>query len=1385
MSADLIPPDRLPPQSKEAEMGVIGSVLRDNQVLNDVQQIIRVDNFYYDAHQKIFQAVSDTYNEGKPVDLVILHEVLKQRKQLEDVGGVAYLAELWDAAPTAANAEYYARIVREKAVIRNVIHATTELLRDAYDGVMAADELLGAAERKVLEIAEKGTVGETKSLKDALGEAFDRIDSRMGKTDLSLSGIPTGFLDLDNLTAGFQNSELIIVAARPSVGKCLTADAEILLGDGSVVTIRDIYRRGRASLLTLGDDWKFRPAAPSAFVDDGRKPVFRVRTRLGRVIETTASHPFRAFDGWTPLAGLKAGDWVAVPRRLPVFGSEPMRECEVKILGYLIGDGGLTDTTPEFTNPDPRVRADFEAAVREFGGVTTRVESSGGTRTPTVCVSGDPAVAAGRAAFGRHLRTALGPGRGAARRLAAAVGVSPASVTHWTRGRTVPDEEMFRRVCTTLGVGATTLTPDGYAAARKNGKNPLTVWLEGLGLWGRPAREKFVPEPVFRLPRPQLAMFLNRLFATDGWATLLAGGQTQLGFASASERLARQVQHLLLRFGVIGRLRRRAIAYRGGRRPCWQLDITDGESIRAFAAEVGIFGKEDALGRVTAGLARKRPKATRDVIPPMVWERLAAAKGDRSWSAVAALAGLPNRTNLHVGTRGLSRRRLARLAAAVGDETLGRLAESDVYWDRIVSIEPVGVKQVYDLTIPDTHNFVANDVCVHNTAFALNLVRHAIVEERIPVFFVSLEQARIELAERLLACQSRVDSFKIRKGNLTADDIQRLMTAGDQLKGTHRDPVKLFIDDTPSQTMLRIAANARRLKLRHDLRLVVIDYLQLIEPENRRDPRQEQVAQISRRLKFLARELKIPVIALAQVNRASEDRQDHKPRLADLRESGCLTGDTLVPLADTGDRVPIRDLVGKTGFAVWALNEATYRLERAGASRAFPTGRKPVFRLETRLGRVVRATANHPFRAFAGWKRLDELIPGDRIAVPRRVPCDGHAPTVSAGEAGLLGLLIGDGCTLPRHAIQYTTADADLADRAAELATAAFGDRVRPRVRREREWYQVYLSAADKLTHGKRNPVAEWLDRLGVFGLRSFEKRVPDVLFRQPPEIVGAFLRHLWATDGCIRAPRPGGKTRHPAVYYASSSERLARDVQALLLRLGINAVLRPRDQKGKGRVQYHTHVMGHKEITAFADGVGAVGCRKQAELVGSVRWLNGRPAVTNRDVIPRQAWPEFVVPAMRRNGVSMRAMQAGVGMAYAGSALYKANVGRERLARVERAVGGDPTLAALADSDVYWDEVRSITPDGVEDVFDLTVPGPHNFVANDVVVHNSIEQDADTCLMLHRPGKFDGGVEDNVLEVIVAKQRNGPTGEVTLAYLKQYMRYENYAADLGPGGNL
>src|SRR5947209_3448550 len=168
-----MPPDRegterLPPQSRDAERCVLGSMLRDNGVINEVVQIVRAENFYTDAHQKIFQSIITLNHQGHPVDLVILAELLREQRQIEDIGGYGYLAELWDAAPTAANAEYYARIVRDKGVVRSLIHASTEILRDAYDQAQPADELLEGAERKILDIAQMGMTGNTITLKDAL-----------------------------------------------------------------------------------------------------------------------------------------------------------------------------------------------------------------------------------------------------------------------------------------------------------------------------------------------------------------------------------------------------------------------------------------------------------------------------------------------------------------------------------------------------------------------------------------------------------------------------------------------------------------------------------------------------------------------------------------------------------------------------------------------------------------------------------------------------------------------------------------------------------------------------------------------------------------------------------------------------------------------------------------------------------------------------------------------------------------------------------------------------------------------------------------------------------------------------------------------------------------
>ncbi len=205
----------------------------------------------------------------------------------------------------------------------------------------------------------------------------------------------------------------------------------------------------------------------------------------------------------------------------------------------------------------------------------------------------------------------------------------------------------------------------------------LTLWLEELGLWGKDAHAKTIPNIVFQLERSQLSLFLNRLFATDGWATTLSSGQAQLGYATVSKKLARQIQHLLLRFGIIASLKKRSVRYKKTRRPAWQLDITDAISIKNFILEIGILGKEDALAKVTDALFQKRYQTNRDLIPVEIWEQIAIAKGNETWSSLARRAGIQGYTNMHVGKRALRRQRLWNLATALENLPLQQLATSE------------------------------------------------------------------------------------------------------------------------------------------------------------------------------------------------------------------------------------------------------------------------------------------------------------------------------------------------------------------------------------------------------------------------------------------------------------------------------------------------------------------------------------------------------------------------------------------------------------------------------------------------------------------------------------------------------------------------------------
>ncbi|BAU09877.1 replicative DNA helicase [Leptolyngbya sp. NIES-3755] len=1122
--------DRIPPQNLDAEEAILGGILLDPEAITRILDILRSEAFYSSAHQEIYKACVALHQQGSPTDLMSVSTWLNDRGLLDKLGGQSKLVQLVDRTVSAVNIDQYATLVVDKYLRRKLISTGHQISQLGHETAKELEKVLDEAEQKVFSITQVRPNQGLIATADILTKTFAEIEER--SAGMALPGLASGFYDLDGKTQGFQRSDLIIVAGRPSMGKCLAHDAELVLADGSIATIEEIYQHRQAELLTLNDNWKFSVTEPSAFIDDGIKPVFRVTTRLGRTVETTLTHPYLTLDGWLPLSSLRVGDRIAVPRIIDIFGKVSVAPSEIDRL--------------------------IELSTTE------------------------------------------------------------------------------------------------------------------------------IPSIVFQLVRDQLATFLNRLLEN--------------GDVLHHEKLARQVQHLLLRFGVVSQLQ-----FSSAAQPVWKLGLIDAKSIE-------IFGSATHEAQAGSVLCAQRSAVLQD------------------------------------------------------------LANSEVYWDEITAIEFVGEKQVYDLTIPKTHNFVANDICVHNTAFCLGLGRNIAAQYKLPVAVFSLEMSKEQIVQRLLASEARIESGRLRSGRIASQDWEPLSNAIGRLS-----ELRIFIDDTPNISVVEMRSRARKLQAEQGgaLGMILIDYLQLMEGSGSEN-RVQELARITRALKGLARELNVPVIALSQLSRSVESRADKRPMMSDLRESGCLTGDTLVTLADTGARVSIADLVGKSGFAVWALNEETLQLERAEVSHAFSTGTKPIFRLTTRSGRSIRATGNHKFLTINGWKRLDELSEKEHLALPRQISSS-ISQTISDEKLALLGHLIGDGCTLPRHAIQYTTRELDLAEAVSNLATQAFGEALNPRIVKERDWYQVYLSATENLSRNTRNPIAQWLDNLGVFGLRSHEKFIPALVFEQSKSAIALFLRHLWSTDGCIKLVQ--GQRPRPIAYYASSSKQLAQGVQSLLLRFEINARLKRLPQVGKGRDQYHVTITGKSDMERFISEIGAVGQYKQQCLSVIKEYLSVRVANTNRDVVPHAIWSLYALPAMQQVGLTHRQMQAGLGIEYCGTGLHRQNLSRERTARLAEVVKSD-RLYQFAESHVYWDEIVSIVPDGVEEVFDLTVPGLHNFVADDIIVHNSIEQDADLVMMLYRDEYYNEDTPDRgIAEVLITKHRNGPTGTIKLLFEPQFTRFLNLAS--------
>ena len=665
---------------------------------------------------------------------------------------------------------------------------------------------------------------------------------------------------------------------------------------------------------------------------------------------------------------------------------------------------------------------------------------------------------------------------------------------------------------------------------------------------------------------------------------------------------------------------------------------------------------------------------------------------------------------------------------------------------------------------PSDFIIIAGRPSMGKTAFALNIAQHVGIALHGKVLVLSLEMSSQQIVQRMLCAEAKVDSQSVRTGYLTSSDWHRLTAAAGRLS-----EAAIFVDDSPGLTVLEARAKARRMKAEHGLDMLIIDYLQLMRGRAAMESRQQEISEISRSLKALAKELNVPVVALSQLSRAVEARQarDFKPQLSDLRE--CVTGDTLVVLSD-GRRVSIADLVD-TAPEVLAVSPEG-KIVRAKTERIWAVGTRPVFSIRLASGRTIRATAQHKLLSGRGWTMIADLRAADRLAIARALPEPIAPERWPDQRVALLGQLIGDGSFLNQQPLRYTTSSEENSQTVARAAREEFGCRV-TRYPGRRTWHQLLISGNGNRWHP--GGVNAWLRDLGIFGQRSHQKRIPEAAFSLSTPQIALLLRHLWATDGTI-APRRTGRGSD-AVCYATNSPGLAGDVAALLLRLGIVARISSAT-KGRHRPSFMVNVSGLANQRRFLATVGAFGPREHQARLLEAR-LSGRRENTNVDTLPIESFGR-VRDVMRARGISQRRMVALRGTAYGGTAHFRFAPLRDLVLEYGDLLNDDE-LRAAATNDLFWDRVVSITAAGEELVYDLTVPGPASWLADGIVSHNSgaLEQDADVILFLYRSSQYKEDLppeEKNIAEVIIGKQRNGPVGTVKVVFLPQYARFENVA---------
>ncbi|MEU1421669.1 replicative DNA helicase [Kitasatospora sp. NPDC005751] len=792
--------ERVPPQDLAAEQSVLGGMLLSKDAIADVVEVLKPADYYRPAHELIHGAILDLYARGEPADPITVAGELTKRGELVRVGGPGYLHTLVNSVPTAANAEYYAEIVHERAVLRRLVEAGTRIAGMGYAAEGDVDEIVNAAQAEIYAVTEQRTNEDYAPLSDIMEGALDEIEA-IGSRNGQMSGVPTGFADFDQLTNGLHPGQMIVIAARPAMGKALALDTPLPTPDGW--TTMGEVRTGDLLLDAAGLPTRVvaatevmtgRPCFEVVF-DDGTSVIadadhqWLTETRASRRSARAARAEVRTTKEIAATVRCLTADRRANHSvRNTAALDLPERDLPVPpyTLGAWLGDGH--SDAARITSADPEIirrieEEGFEA--RQVGGTSLTYALRFAVARP---VAAERVCVVCGAAFMPKLAQVRTCGRscGGRARLVSAPVPAPTCVD-------------CGRACVS---GAA--EPRCSGCTRSHGS--LLVALRGLGVLG----DKHIPAEYLRGSIAQRRALLAGLLDTDG--TVNRTGSVQ--FAVTNRVLAESFRELVVGLG-----------YRCG----VATKRVKGRSEDSSTAYIVTFTPEDEV----FGLERKR-----------------ITHSDRRRPGTARL-----RQRFIVEVR-----------------------ETDSVPVRCVEVDN-----------PD-HLYLATRAMVptHNSTLALDFARACSIQHKLPSVIFSLEMGRNEIAMRLLSAEARVALHHMRSGNMTDDDWTRVAR---RMPDVSEAP--LFIDDSPNLSMMEIRAKCRRLKQRNDIKLVVIDYLQLMQSggSRRAENRQQEVSDMSRNLKLLAKELEVPVIALSQLNRGPEQRTDKRPMVSDLRESGSIEQD--------------------------------------------------------------------------------------------------------------------------------------------------------------------------------------------------------------------------------------------------------------------------------------------------------------------------------------------------------------------------------------------------------------------------------------------------------------------------------------------------------------